>query len=90
MTRLYGRSLKGNRLHASAPNARWSSTTMISSIRCDGSTACMTIEGATTAEIFKVYVKDFLLYTLKKGDVVVMDNLSSHIADTAFFSETFI
>ena len=78
MTRLYGRSLKGKRLHASTPNARWSSTTMISSIRSDGSTACMTIQGATTAEIFKVYVKEFLLKTLNTGDVVVMDNLSSH------------
>lgn len=78
MTRLYGRSLKGDRLHASAPNARWKSTTMISSIRSDGSTACMTIEGATTIDVFKVYVRDFLLETLQPGDVVVMDNLSSH------------
>ena len=51
---------------------------MISSIRSDGTTACMTLEGATTAEVFKVYVKEFLLDTLKVGDVVVMDNLSSH------------
>ena len=78
MTRLYGRSTKGQRLHASAPNARWSSTTMISSIRSDGSTACMTIQGATTIDVFKVYVRDFLIETLKQGDVVVMDNLSSH------------
>ena len=51
---------------------------MISSIRSDGSTACMTIEGATNSVIFKVYVKEFLLETLRKGDVVVMDNLSAH------------
>ena len=51
---------------------------MISSILSDGSTACMTIDGATNTEIFRIYVKDFLLKTLKKGDVVVMDNLSAH------------
>ena len=51
---------------------------MISSIRFDGSTACMTIEGATTADVFYVYVRDILLETLKPGDIVIMDNLSSH------------
>lgn len=51
---------------------------MISSIRSDGSTACMTIEGATNAEIFYAYVKDILLDTLEAGDIVIMDNLSSH------------
>lgn len=51
---------------------------MISSIRSDGSTACMTIDGATTGEVFYIYVRDFLLETLNPGDVVIMDNLSSH------------
>ena len=51
---------------------------MISSIRSDGSTACMTIEGATTIDVFKIYVRFFLLKTLQPRDVVVMDNLSSH------------
>lgn len=51
---------------------------MISSIRSDGSTACMTIDGATTAEVFYIYVRDFLLETLSAGDIVIMDNLSSH------------
>ena len=78
MTRLYGRCQKSSRLHASAPCCRWTSTTMISSIRSDGSTACMTIEGAMNADIFYIYVRDFLLETLHPGDVVIMDNLSSH------------
>ena len=78
MTRLYGRCQKSCRLHAAAPNCRWSSTTMISSIRSDGSTACMTIEGAMNADSFYIYVRDFLLGTLSAGDVVIMDNLSSH------------
>jgi transposase len=51
---------------------------MISSIRLDGSTACMTIPGATTAEIFRTYVERVLVPTLRPGDAVVLDNLSSH------------
>ena len=51
---------------------------MISSIRLDGSTACMTIEGATNSEVFYQYVQKILLPTLNPGDIVVMDNLSAH------------
>lgn len=45
---------------------------MISSIRLDGSTACMTLEGATTTEVFRAYVEFVLVPTLKPGDVVVL------------------
>lgn len=51
---------------------------MISSIRLDGSAACMTIPGPTTTEVFRVYVGTVLVPTLGPGDVVVMDNLSPH------------
>jgi len=51
---------------------------MIGSIRLDGSTACMTIEGATDTEVFRAYVREVLCPTLRPGDVVVMDNLSPH------------
>ena len=51
---------------------------MISSVRSDGSTACMVVDGATTKDIFKAYVENILLPTLRPGDVVVLDNLSSH------------
>ncbi|MBU6170951.1 MAG: IS630 family transposase [Verrucomicrobia bacterium] len=78
MTRLRGRSPRGKRLHSSAPCGRWRATTMIGAVRQDGSTACMTIEGAINAEIFRAYVRDVLLPTLKAGDILVMDNLSTH------------
>jgi transposase len=51
---------------------------MISSMRLDGSTACMTIEGATDGEVFRAYVRHVLCPTLRKGDVVIMDNLAPH------------
>ena len=47
-------------------------------MRWDGSTACMTIEGATDTEVFRVYVRQVLCPTLRPGDVVIMDNLSPH------------
>jgi len=78
MTRLRGRALKGERVYDGAPYGHWCTTTMISSIRLDGTTACMTLEGATTTEVFRAYVESVLIPTLKSGDVVVMDNLSPH------------
>jgi hypothetical protein len=57
MTRLRGRALRGTRVHASAPHGHWQTTTMICSIRLDGSTACMTVNGATDTEVFRTYVR---------------------------------
>ena len=54
---------------------------MISSIRLDGSTACMALEGTTDAEAFRAYVRQVLVPTLRTGDIVVMDNLSPHKSD---------
>jgi transposase len=78
MTRLRGRSPRGQRLHAHAPQGDWQTTTIIGALRLDGSTACMTIEGATDTEVFRVYVEQVLLPALRPGDIVVMDNLSAH------------
>lgn len=57
MTRLRGRALRGKRVHASAPCGHWKITTMISSIRLDNTTGCMTIESATDTEVFRTYLK---------------------------------
>lgn len=51
---------------------------MISSVRLDGSTACMTIEGATDTAVFQAYVREILGPSLRPGDIVVMDNLGAH------------
>ena len=78
MTRLRGRALCGERVYASSPQGHWQTTTMISSMRMDGSTACMTVDGATDTETFKAYVQHVLSPSLQPGDVVIMDNLSPH------------
>src|SRR5207247_2223867 len=69
---------RGQRVHAKSPQGHWRTTTMIAAMRMDGSTACMTIEGATDAEVFRSYVRQVLCPTLRAGDVVIMDNLTPH------------
>jgi transposase len=78
MTRLYGRAMAGQRAVDDTPSGHWCTTTMISSVRLDGSSACMVVDGATTKDIFEAYVEQILLPTIKAGDIVVLDNLSAH------------
>jgi transposase len=78
MTRLRGRAQRGARVHASSPSGHWQTTTMLSSIRVDGATTCMAIEGATDTAVFATYVRRVLVPTLRAGDVVIMDNLAPH------------
>lgn len=78
LTRLRARAPRGQRVHASAPAGCWHTTTIIGSLRLDGTCACMSIEGSTDTAAFNGYVRHVLLNTLRTGDVVVMDNLSSH------------
>lgn len=78
MTRLRGRALNGERLHDHAPSGHWQATTMLGSIRLDGETTCMVIEGATDSQVFREYIRRVLTPTLQPGDIVVCDNLSAH------------
>lgn len=54
---------------------------MMSSLRLDGTTACMALDGTTDTESFRAYVEAVLVPTLRPGDTVVMDNLSPHKSD---------
>jgi transposase len=78
MTRPRGRSLQGTRLVASVPYGHWKTTTFLAGLRTSGLTAPLVVDGAINGEIFLAYVRQQLVPTLRRGDVVVMDNLSSH------------
>ena len=80
MTRLYGRAPSGARCHFAVPHGHWQTTTMISALRCTGviPEASMVIDGPTNAIVFRGYVEQCLAPALRPGDIVVMDNLSSH------------
>jgi transposase len=78
MTRLYARNRDGARIHEAAPHGRWKILTILGAISTRGMIATMTIEAATDREIFLTYLDHCLCPELRPGNVVVMDNLSSH------------
>ena len=71
MTRIYGRSLGGTRCIDHAPINTPKNTTILSSIRLNGETAYTTYMGGTTKEKFVDYLENFLIPTLKDGDVII-------------------
>jgi transposase len=78
MARLYGRSLRGERLIGRVPFRAWKTLTLVAGLRCDEMTAPMVIEGAMNGETFLAYIEQCLAPTLDRGDIVVMDNLRAH------------
>jgi len=78
MTRPRGRALCGTRLIASVPYGHWKTTTFLAGLRTTGLTAPLVIDGPINGELFLAYVRQQLAPTLRAGDMVVMDNLSSH------------
>jgi transposase len=78
LTRLYGRAPRGERAVGSVPQNYGANVTLIGALSRQGLEASMTVEGATDGEVFSTYVQRVLAPTLKKGDIVVMDNLRAH------------
>lgn len=78
MTRLYGRAPRGERVVEAVPHGRWTTTTILSAIRVDGVAAAMLTEGAVDGTVFRGFVEWRLLPALRRGDIVVMDNLAAH------------
>jgi transposase len=81
MVRHYGRSPRGDRLVANVPHGHWKTLTFIAALRIDGLTAPTVIDGAMNGPSFIAYVEQVLTPTLRKGDIVFMDNLSTHKID---------
>jgi transposase len=54
---------------------------MLSSITLEGMGTSLAVEGATNREVFETYVEQILAPTLRRGQVVVMDNLTAHKGD---------
>jgi transposase len=78
MTRRYGRSEIGTRVVEHVPCGRWQTTTFLGALRNTGFVAPLTVEGAINGALFRAWVEQHLVPTLRPGDIVVMDNLSSH------------
>jgi hypothetical protein len=78
MTRLSGRALLGERLRMYAPFGHWHTQTVVAGLRCYGLTAPWVLDGPMNRHAFETYVETQLAPPLSKGDVVIIDNLSSH------------
>ena len=78
MTRTHGRAPRGQRLLARVPHGHWVTMTFLAALRADGITAPCVIDGPINGAIFLAWVVQFLVPTLRPGDIVVLDNLGSH------------
>ena len=78
MTRLRGRARRGQRLVEKVPHGHWKTTTLIAALDHRGIRCSTLVDGPVNAQVFEAFLAQVLLPTLQTGDVVVMDNLSSH------------
>jgi transposase len=78
MARLRGRCKRGQRLIGKIPNGHWKITTFVAGLRNDAITAPLVIDQPMNGVIFRAYLEQCLVPTLKPGDIVVMDNLPAH------------
>lgn len=78
MEPLRGWAPRGQRLPARVPHGHWKTLTFIGALRHDRLEAPWVIDGPINGELFTLYVETQLVPTLKKGDIVILDNLGSH------------
>src|SRR4029077_18706629 len=78
MTRTHGRAPRGRRLIGRVPHGRWTTMTFLAGLRVQGIIAPCVIDGPINGPMFLAWVTQFLVPTLRPGDIVVLDNLGSH------------
>ena len=78
MARRRGRSPRGERLRSGVPHGHWKTTTFVAGLRLSDIAAPFVLDGPIDRNAFEIYVAKVLVPELAAGDVVVMDNLSSH------------
>lgn len=78
LTRLRGRAPIGERLIAKVPHGHWKTTTLIAALGVEGVRASTVVDGPVDGEVFEAFVEQVLVPELRPGDVVILDNLSSH------------
>ena len=83
MTRLRGRAPRGERLVDRTPHGHWKTSTLIAALGLRGVRCATMVDGAIDGDVFNAFVEKVLAPELRAGDVVVLDNLSSHKSDKA-------
>ena len=79
MVRLRGRAPCGVRVIGTVPLGAWKTITFVAALRHNKMTAPMVVEGAMNGEMFLAYVEQCLVPTLRRNDIVVMDNCRVHL-----------
>ena len=74
LSAVYAWAPKGQRAYCSVPRNRGANTTVLASMSVEGMGPSLTVEGATTSVVFEAYVEQVLAPSLRRGQVVVMDN----------------
>ena len=78
MARSHGRAPRGQRLRMAIPHGHWNTTTFVAGLTLRGIIAPFVLSGPINRIAFETYVEKVLVSELRPGDIVVMDNLSSH------------
>jgi transposase len=78
MARRYGWGAKSSRVVDDVPHGHWNTTTFVAALKTTGLTAPTVLDGPMNGKFFLAYVEQQLVPTLRSGDLIVMDNLSSH------------
>jgi transposase len=78
MARTHGRAPRGERLRMAVPHGHWKTTTLVAGLGVGGVVAPWVLDGPINGNAFETYVDKILVPELRRGDIVVMDNLSSH------------
>ncbi len=78
MARRHGWAPRGERLRVGIPHGHWKTTTFVAGLTLRGMIAPFVLDGPINRAAFETYVEKVLVPELRPGDVVVMDNLSSH------------
>lgn len=83
LTRLRGWAFGGQRLIEPVPASHWETSTLVQAIGLGETRAAMILDGPINATSFSGFCEWLLAPTLQPGDIVIMDNLSSHKSATA-------
>lgn len=78
MIRTHGRAPRGDRLVDKSPHGHWKTSTLIAGLRMGGVVAPAVFDGAINGDMFTAWVEQILVPGLQPGDIVILDNLSSH------------
>jgi transposase len=78
LLRRYARSPRGDRIADHTPCSHWQTHTIIAALRSTEMAATAVFDCPSDGETFRAYVEQVLVPTLRRGDVVVLDNLAAH------------